>query len=108
MASQRDSDPLANHDYNWPDLRELAIGNLGVGDVLFKPDAFEAYYTSTDGRVMGAFAAFNGLRGTAWKIVSKDGDTYTVIRHDGRFSQTFSRPPAWRTLAVKLKGDGDR
>jgi hypothetical protein len=58
--------------------------------------------------VEGAFGAFNGLRGTAWKIVSKDRDTYTVTRHDGQFSQTFSRPPAWRTLAVKVKGAGQR
>lgn len=90
---------LTSHGYNWPDLREVGIGTQGVGGVLFSPDAGEAYSTAKDGRVQGLWMAYE-LRGTAWKITARDGDTYTVVRHDGKASQTFTRPAGWKTLAV--------
>lgn len=87
----------------WRDLLKLPIGDLAVGDVMVKLDAFEAYRDHSDGRLSGALSMTP--RGSAWTITACDGDEYTVVRHDGQCSQTFRAEQGALVIAIKSRPD---
>jgi hypothetical protein len=99
-ATERFDDRLP---YQWSDLRQRAIGVLGVGDVLVLLGFGCAYYTGgPDGEIA---AAFGMPVGSAWTITAHDNDTgtYTVERSDKKARQEFHRPPETMFIAVVKK-----
>lgn len=87
-----------DHTYTWDDLRERPFGELAVGRVVFKPDAFAAYRTGgPDGRVCGLSWVLNG---SPWRITARVGDEVTLVRADGECSQTARIHPGMVVLAV--------
>lgn len=84
--------------YNWGDIREREIENLGKGDVVFRLGFGCAYKTGgPDGEIAGVF----GMPcGSAWRIASVRGGRYTVVRTDGGARQSFCPPSGFRVLAL--------
>lgn len=72
-----------DHGIGWEQLREMPMLDLAPGDTWVQPAIGSTWAAGPDGRVRGWDHSWytRPPRGTAWTVLSRDGDAMTIRNH---------------------------